>query len=177
VIEDNEVKDCFECGEEVLSDAEFCHKCGRRVKSKSPQSTLPPKAKRGPDEQLIARSKAELDDLRLGIAKSAGQNNKQMWLWVGFFSVITFLVFTSSNNLDWYSVIPGLIVVIALTRMAHKDRWLVMKEYYSIGGSIDQNGEHRCIFCGNRGIFRKGEYASETTYAACSKCKSPLFIE
>jgi predicted RNA-binding Zn-ribbon protein involved in translation (DUF1610 family) len=47
---------------------------------------------------------------------------------------------------------------------------LNVSEYYTVPGSRDADGEHRCISCGHRGIYRKGEYRSNTVEAHCSKC-------
>lgn len=49
-------------------------------------------------------------------------------------------------------------------------------EYYALPHSRDYAAQHRCIHCGNRGIYRKGEYRSTNTYAYCSKCGAFLFL-
>ena len=49
--------------------------------------------------------------------------------------------------------------------------------YYAVEGSLGQDGEHRCIFCGNRGIYRKGEYRTDKKYSSCSACGAFLFQE
>lgn len=49
-------------------------------------------------------------------------------------------------------------------------------DYYSVPGSRDEQGEHRCIVCGHRGIYRHGEYKSNAEYADCSKCKTNLWV-
>lgn len=41
--------------------------------------------------------------------------------------------------------------------------------------ALGQDGEHRCIFCGNRGIYRKGEYRTDKKYSSCSACGAFLF--
>jgi hypothetical protein len=53
-------------------------------------------------------------------------------------------------------------------------------QYYSLPGSRFDNGDHRCIFCGNRaqygrGIYTHGQYRSSTKFHECSKCKEELF--
>lgn len=50
-------------------------------------------------------------------------------------------------------------------------------EYYALPFSRDAQGNHRCVFCGNRGIYRHGEYKSDTKYADCSKCGKNLWTE
>lgn len=49
--------------------------------------------------------------------------------------------------------------------------------YYAVEGSLGQDGEHRCIFCGNRGIYRKGEYRTDKKYSSYSACGAFLFQE
>lgn len=53
-------------------------------------------------------------------------------------------------------------------------------QYYSLPGSRFDNGDHRCIICGNRakygrGIYTHGQYRSSTKFHECSKCKTELF--
>lgn len=172
------MKTCFDCSAELLDAAAFCHKCGRQITGKHRQSTLPTKERRETDEQLFAKSKAELDDLKLRIYKSAERNNLSMLALVLLFGGAAVLIFNSgSNNSGAYAAGAGVLAFLAFKGLAAKDRWLVENEYYSLSDSRDKNGEHRCIFCGGRGIYRKGEYASNVVYAGCSKCKSPLFTE
>ena len=49
-------------------------------------------------------------------------------------------------------------------------------EYYSVPGSRDETGKHRCIWCGHLGIYRHGAYRSAAKYADCSKCGSSLWF-
>lgn len=49
-------------------------------------------------------------------------------------------------------------------------------QYYSIPGSRNEHGHHRCIFCGNRGIYKHGQYKSNSTWHDCSKCGENLYI-
>jgi hypothetical protein len=69
------------------------------------------------------------------------------------------------------TVVSGLLMVLVDPR-----RWREA-EYYSVPGSRDADGEHRCIHCGHRGIHRHGKYRSNTTYADCSRCKEPLWVD
>ncbi len=54
---------------------------------------------------------------------------------------------------------------------------LTESEYYRIEGSTDAHGEHRCAWCGGRGIWRKSEYKSNDMYCHCSKCRRLLWTE
>ena len=55
--------------------------------------------------------------------------------------------------------------------------WYTPTEYYSIAGSRFENGEHRCIHCGHKGIWRKGRYRTSNVYSFCSKCRKPLYAQ
>jgi cold shock CspA family protein/predicted RNA-binding Zn-ribbon protein involved in translation (DUF1610 family) len=49
--------------------------------------------------------------------------------------------------------------------------------YYTIPNSRDQGGNHRCIACGAKGIYRRTPYKSNSTLADCSKCGFELWSE
>ena len=49
--------------------------------------------------------------------------------------------------------------------------------YYKIDGSTDAQGNHRCIRCGNRGIWRSGQYKSNDVHCYCSQCRFSLWKE
>ena len=49
--------------------------------------------------------------------------------------------------------------------------------YYSIPGTRDADDEHRCFACGNRGIYRHGQYKSTAQHADCSKCGVNLWVD
>ena len=62
--------------------------------------------------------------------------------------------------------------------------WLVVyafrvrkKDYTGLPHAVDTGGVHRCIFCGNRGIYRQGQYKTNNTHSNCSKCQKHLFTE
>jgi hypothetical protein len=50
------------------------------------------------------------------------------------------------------------------------------KEYQQIPHAIDGRGAHRCIFCGNRGIYKHGQYKSNSTWHDCSNCGENLYM-
>lgn len=66
---------------------------------------------------------------------------------------------------------------IALSTPASPYRCFSRSEYYSLAGSGFSKDTHRCVFCGKSGIWRKGVYASDLTYAHCPKCKEILYFE
>ena len=50
-------------------------------------------------------------------------------------------------------------------------------EYRSLPGSVDASGKHRCVYCGHRGVFRQGQYASNSTWHQCTGCRKHLFVD
>ena len=92
----------------------------------------------------------------------------------------TYLLYRSQvpDTVFWTAfVLTIILVVAAFIYFGMVGDWMTPYEYYSIRGSRYANGDHRCVYCGWRGIWRKGEYQGNTTYCRCSKCKKALFIE
>ena len=50
-------------------------------------------------------------------------------------------------------------------------------EYRRLPGSVDASGKHRCVYCGHRGVFRQGQYASNSTWHQCTGCRKHLFVD
>ncbi|OZB62249.1 MAG: hypothetical protein B7X31_10025 [Thiomonas sp. 13-66-29] len=74
-------------------------------------------------------------------------------------------------------VILGILgtVPLVFALVVASNSWLNEDDYYTVAGSRYADGGHRCIHCGGRGIWNKGEYGSNTVYARCSRCKADLF--
>lgn len=171
------MKTCFECEAEVPYDAEFCHKCGRRVTGVHSYSASSGKSRRGPNPDLLAKSKEEHTAIRADILyKAKTKAGKTITFFLSSSFVLAMLWAGDSDpDAGVYFGAFFVILVLSATFMG-RNRWLTQEEYYSITGSRNHNGEHRCIFCGNKGIYRQGEYAGNTKYAQCSKCQEPLFF-
>jgi uncharacterized paraquat-inducible protein A len=52
---------------------------------------------------------------------------------------------------------------------------LTEDEYYSLSGSRDSQGNHSCVHCGARGVYRHSPYKTNHTDADCPKCKAALW--
>lgn len=171
------MRTCFECEAEVSDDAAFCHKCGRRVARNKPHDASFGKSRSHPAPELQAKSRAEHAALRAGIVTKAKTKSQKT---IAFFlaSCLLLAMFWAGDSdpseFEYFIAFYVLLVLAATFR--GRDRWLTQGEYYSITGSRDHNGKHRCIFCSNKGIYTRGEYAGNTKYAQCSKCEEPLFF-
>jgi hypothetical protein len=110
----------------------------------------------------------------------AAKANKALWFHVVFSGVgllgLAGLFFMASKGVPW-PVSMGVFGVSALLLVAVDFTKWKEHEYYTVPGSRDGNGEHRCIHCGHRGIHRSTEYKTTTTYARCSKCRETLWVE
>jgi hypothetical protein len=50
-------------------------------------------------------------------------------------------------------------------------------EYRGLPGSRDAFGKHRCVYCGKRGVYKRGAYASNSTWHECTGCRKHLFVD
>ncbi len=167
---------CFDCGELLPDGASFCSNCGRQIlkRSERVQRDANREGQKNAEQALLAESKAAYDKLRASITEDATESNKATravsWVCLATLPIVYFV-----DQLWCFASLAGFGFFV--TRKQDPDRRLSKGEYYSLAGSRFGNGDHRCIFCGAKGIFRKGVYAADTTLAGCSKCSEPLFYE
>jgi hypothetical protein len=159
---------CSDCGTKLPSDAGFCPGCGLALGEK------PKPTKEENSAQLLADGKADYEAMREKIRQDAKRSG---------LGCIPFLVIIIGVSVYLYDVYPvltlvGVLLPISIALQLYKpNRWLVADEYYSLRGSRDSKGHHRCVFCGAGGIYRHGEYKSSNTFAKCSKCQAGLYVE
>jgi hypothetical protein len=168
---------CIDCKAELSEDAGFCHKCGHPVGGQASRRPAGAASFRRLDPELIAKSRAEHAAIRADILlKARVKAGKALTFFLTSCFVLAMAWAQDSGSNGFYYFL-GLAFSLVLTSMfMGRDRWLTQAEYYSISGALDANGEHRCIFCGNKGIYWQGEYAGNAKFAQCSKCKEPLFF-
>ncbi len=97
-------------------------------------------------------------------------------------AISAFLFYSYQQHFhDEESVIIPVLLFTAFVLFAlypYRTGWLLSSDfYYLIDGSTDNKGNHRCIKCGGRGIWRSGVYKSSHVYCYCSKCKFGLWRE
>lgn len=168
---------CPACKNELAAGAAFCSSCGRKVGSEPGEDRR--SRRRKDDSDLHARSMADLAALR-GRIRSASQAYARR---VRVRSAILAGLLPGAFALtgDIYSpwvLFPAALLLAHLVALAlgGGDRWLTSSEYYSLTGSRNSSGEHRCLDCGHPGIQRKGEYRTDAVYARCGKCGYNLFV-
>jgi hypothetical protein len=134
------------------------------------------KERRLAEQALSNIGREAYDNYRKELARRAAKRNPVVW---GLFSIFG-LIALASYFLNQDLAVVGAFIVVALVSLAfsiNPNRWLSPSEYYSFPGARFESGQHRCIFCGAKGIYRRGEYKTNNKYAQCSQCESPLFAE
>ena len=160
--------ECFTCNNIYHQDAKFCLNCGRDLgKPSAPQPKQSssfigrptniyfyPASLAGWQDMKARKLKNTLLLVGLGLLVPIGT-----WLVAGISYAELFVAFVACT---WS--------VLFVHRVSQKN-------YYALPHARDEEGEHRCIFCGGRGIFRKGVYNSSTVHSNCSKCQKRLFTD
>lgn len=169
---------CFDCGQPLPHGASECSHCGRVIRSaRRDNSNAPRVASRHADPaDSPADSLAALHALRARIASDAKRHNWRIVVGVVPLAAVAWWCHLNGYH-DGWTIGPAVVAFFGLTILHSPNRWLFRGEYYRIPGSAYPNGDHRCIFCGNKGIWRQGEYKGNSTYARCSKCQESLFVE
>lgn len=168
---------CHDCGHELPPGASYCSNCGRQIRKRSErlEEEAKRKERRLAEIALSNNGREAYDNYRKELIHRAAKRKPVVW---GFFFIFV-LIALASYFLNLGIAVAAFIVmaIVSLAFFINPNRWLSSAEYYSFPGSRFENGQHRCIFCGAKGIYRQGEYKTNNKYAQCSKCESPLFSE
>jgi hypothetical protein len=177
------MKTCWDCSTALDPTAAFCSNCGRQVRSKGgnvPRNEGLSQLRKGQEDALKKQSKDELVALKERIIQAARARNRSLLpLLAGLVCFLLGAYFVNGGWGNLYVIIPGVSAFALMLDMAHHNgqRWLYQAEYYSIAGSRDNDGKHRCISCGHKGIYVQGQYRTNAKFSSCSKCKKPLFVQ
>lgn len=160
---------CYDCGSDLVEGASYCAHCGREIISRKERERRHKIRTDQKDKEkiIIENSLKNYSEYRSKIKEQASIRNP-----------IVFIISIVACLLVYFLSLPFFILFIlpfAMVFWVNPARWLSSNEYYSISGSRFENGSHRCIFCGAKGIYRKGQYKTNNTYSYCSKCGKPLF--
>lgn len=169
---------CYDCDHELPLGASYCSNCGRKIRKRSErlEEEAKRKERRLAEQALCNNGREAYHNYRKELADQAANRKPVVW---GVFSIFGFIAL-ASYFLNLGLAVVGIFIVMAivsLTFFINPNRWLSPAEYYSFTGSRFENGQHRCIFCGAKGIYRQGEYKTNNKYARCSNCESSLFSE
>lgn len=166
------MKYCRACGKQIQDADAFCGACGASQKEKVAVSQGRQWAPREPRNRWVPALETEEGRVRFKKISDAHRKSFQRYLLIsllGFLLAGAMVLFYPSP----YSFAPAVVAVISIVLMLEVG-WSE-REYYSVPGSMDTDGNHRCIFCGNKGIYHHGKYKSYVKYADCSKCKKNLW--
>jgi hypothetical protein len=170
---------CSTCHAECTTGAFFCSRCGCAISSQgqpSPAATAAPD-RRLPNaypypESLVAWKAVKTRNLKaafiwggLGVAAAVA---------VGFAMGGLEAALNGELTLGAFAAFATLIATTWVVTWVHR---VSSRDYYLLPHARDASGEHRCIFCGNRGIYRRGQYKTNNTLSSCSKCQQHLFTE
>ena len=157
---------CFTCNNICHQDAKFCLNCGRDL---GKQLDLQPKQ----SSSSTSRSTNTYPHSWSLVKWQDMKKNKNSLLLISGILLALFATWFMSD-----ASATGLIVaVIACAWTIWLEQRVSQKNYYALPHAHDEEGEHRCIFCGGRGIYRKGVYKSSTVHSNCSKCQKRLFTD
>jgi predicted RNA-binding Zn-ribbon protein involved in translation (DUF1610 family) len=178
-----DLMECFSCGTPFDKGVNFCGKCGRDMRPKQIRERHQGNARAsaaampaGADAATIEARRAALEvdiNARLNAIKSA--NLKRNFIVVGIFGVVVQLVGFAIHVGLIFNFVMLFVTFIAGTwacAMRHPSK----NQYYTLPGSKTANGEHRCAFCGNKGIYKHGAYKDSRTFYDCSKCEQLLYV-
>ena len=155
---------CYKCRAENAPNSKSCRNCGkifsRPAGGEIGLNDYPNKV----GQEALASLKAKKS--KRGI----------LVLLIGLGLVASFAATAYFMHNGWFAVGAFVAVILVLNMVAVVSR-IYEADYSSLPGARDERGDHRCIHCGNRGIWRRTPYATNTTIAACSKCKIDLYYE
>ena len=158
---------CAQCGTAVSGADGFCSSCGAQLRPKRVANSRP-HAAWIPALETEAGAAAYKE-----ITEIIAWGRVKFFFTGLFFSLIFIWCFASQYN---GAAIATLIFALGSFALMCLGGW-TESLYYTIPGSRDGSGHHRCIGCGNRGIYRSGVYKSNTTHVNCSKCGRHFWSE
>jgi hypothetical protein len=179
---------CRKCGTELGQVDFFCGKCGMprngnrsNDNTRNQESHQRSKAPRV-NAMETKEGRARFDEIVNKKNASASAQRKRRWIICIFLLSICVAsaLFASVFQVRVWFLVSGVLFFASLLKGSHAlntapDYW-TQADYYSIPGSRNQQGEHNCIYCGNRGIYTHGAYASSIEYSDCSRCKTTLWL-
>lgn len=186
---------CGKCGIEQDATDHFCRQCG---KSFHPNSIN--KKPTSPKNFVFTQNKVDVQAHQDHLAYHQAIGRIQNYIF--FILLIALIIFSQflshlfiNSKLELMSPVIGFIgaifcfIILSSFNIPRRIAHLLYKPSYpytgySIQYVYDQlesaklrNGDHRCIYCGNNRLYRKGIYASDECTVNCTKCKTFLYYD
>jgi hypothetical protein len=157
---------CFQCQTENERDSRFCKNCGKSFVRGDGRREQGPREEY-PNKQGVAA---------LALLKRRKDDRYNVTLLVGIVIALVFL--TAAYFFEsFFSFIAAFFGIIISLIIGAKVSCISESEYSALPGARDLQSSLRCIHCGNRGIWKRTPYRTNSTIAACSKCKEDLYTE
>lgn len=168
---------CSSCGNKIAAVDRFCGKCGTPISGTSTKSITERTAFKEPRQ---FRPGGRTTEGQQAIKKIKDKKLNNLLIFLGF-SLVAFLaigVYGYIETQDTHFVLPLTITSIILCSIigSYINRFS-KKNYYTLPGTRDESGNHRCFFCGNKGVYKHTPYKTNQTLADCSKCGERLWVE
>lgn len=188
---------CGNCGTKRENHHHFCSECGESFEEnikEHPSKSIKKTFTFTPSETDIQTYKNHFayNEKIESVAKVVG-----ILMFFGCFALGQILskLFMDLNSPLPFSLVPGFIgsififiilfimdVYRSIARKIYKPNyqyagWGLQAVYNTFASAKLRNGEHRCIYCGNNRLYRKGIYASNSCTVNCTKCKAFLYYD
>jgi len=163
---------CTQCSHRLGAADKFCAGCGHAV-----SGNRPPDRPRQP----FSNPAGKAAHAALMVAKEERVLRRGMVLGVLYLVVpgLVGLTVLARPGPDMWSTVASCyvfgLIPFAVFALLLMNKRVSEDEYYGLPGSRGSDGGHRCIHCGHRGIYVRGEYRTNFRHHNCSKCKTNLF--
>lgn len=158
---------CFGCERDVPNGSNYCSHCGRQFRRKQKQQAGKKKWPHPESVESLATIEAQQKKDRI--------NLRRFFLLLGF--VIWGIAIFANGLIALVGgaivALPVLLLIYLISNACY--RHLSPSDYYSIPHSHEGGRRHRCVYCGNGGIWKQGQYKTNHTHHHCSRCEAYLF--
>ena len=177
---------CSNCDHKLPKTGFYCGNCGSKIDK--PNYIEPEKPKPVPGsttQKLPTTFESQMAQKNLIFNRVKLHKSRFTKFAVGFtILTIALMAIVFQLNLNGYksakdgmAILWGGWLVVGvlwlLGRLAMRT-YLNEKEYYTIPGSRNKDGYHRCIHCGGHGVARHTNYQTNSSNARCHRCQTIL---
>lgn len=151
---------CWDCEKEINKSMSFCSNCGKSLKPKSKEVA----------KNEIAFNNADSIVQMNSILNKKRKNN---FILLGVATIIFLIaLYNYFGQYSLYFIAFGYFMIAVLLL---KPPVLNENQYVSLPNSKNNQGQHQCIFCSNKGIWKSTIYKTSVIEHKCSKCHKVLY--
>lgn len=172
---------CTKCGTKIGAGARFCGGCSWPIAGTVAHASASQERQGNHRQSWVPAAKTSNGAAAITAVRK--RKSSVLWSVVGVNAVVvvgllggSMIASRGSALAEWGVIAAGICVIVTLLAATNINKWS-QKVYYSIPGSRDSAGEHRCLWCGSRGIHKRGVYKTDLVIADCSKCGAELWQE